>query len=141
MSSSQPQAQASLTHFHTYSILYPITYPYYYYYYYYFHNSNSGVSLLVSFWPYNKQLAGTTNPEAIPSALAHKDLGNLFLYVSFTSFNFIPLHGLVGLQSNFTAISLADVPWISSYLTSLTFTPEACTNSINQRREEIIEWV
>lgn len=37
------------------------------------------------------------------------------------------LHGYFELQSNLTATSVADVPWTSWYVTSLTLTPETCS--------------
>lgn len=57
-----------------------------------------------------KQLDGTTMPDAVPAALVQDASAGLFLYISFTLSNFIPLHGFFLLQSNFNAISVADVP-------------------------------
>jgi hypothetical protein len=37
-----------------------------------------------------------------------------------------PVHGLLPLQSNFTATGVADVPSMSVYETSLIRTPELC---------------
>lgn len=80
-----------------------------------------------------KQLDGTTMPDAVPAALVQDASAGWFLYVSFTFSNFIPLHGFSLLQSNFTAISVADVPWISWYVTSLIFTPEIYATTTNYR--------
>jgi len=46
----------------------------------------------------------------------------------------IPLHGLLALQSNFTATLDADVPWMSVYLTSLIFTAELCTGDASKTK-------
>lgn len=74
-----------------------------------------------------KQLEGRTRPEAVPAAWLQEDCaGRAFLYVSFTSSNLMLLHGYFELQLKFTATSVADVPWMSWYVTSLTLTPDTC---------------
>ena len=57
--------------------------------------------------------------------------------MSFTSSNLILEHGFPELQSNFIATSVADVPWMSWYVTSLIFTPEACNNKKEKKKEHV----
>lgn len=70
------------------------------------------------------QLSGINTPPLVPPMFLHEDVAALFIYVSFMSCNVIPVHGLLGLQSNVTASGVADVPCMFLYFTSLIFTPE-----------------
>jgi hypothetical protein len=73
-----------------------------------------------------RQLRGLTTPDADPSAFRHKDCAVLSSYVSLMLLSLNPVHGLLPLQSNFTATGVADVPSMSVYETSLIRTPELC---------------
>lgn len=71
-----------------------------------------------------RQLSGMSIPLLLPPMFLHDAVAALFMYVSLMSSNLIPLHGVVGLQSNVTPSGVADVPFMFLYVTSLIFTPE-----------------
>ncbi|KAK0608450.1 hypothetical protein LWI29_030725 [Acer saccharum] len=72
------------------------------------------------FWAaglFQRQLSGISNPLLVPPMFLHEEVAALFMKVSLMSCNLIPLHGLLGLQSNVTASGVADVPFIFLYVT------------------------
>lgn len=61
---------------------------------------------------YCRQLSGMSVPLLVPTMFLHDDVAVtlLLLCLKFISTNLIPLHGLLGLQSNVTASVVAEVP-------------------------------
>lgn len=61
---------------------------------------------------YCRQLSGTSVPVLVPTMFLHDDVAVMLvlLCLKFISSNLIPLHGLLGLQSNVIASAVAEVP-------------------------------
>lgn len=79
-----------------------------------------------------RQLGGSTSPNATPCAFRQNDAAGCSSsaaaaggwYLSRTSLMAIPAHGRLGLQSNLTAVAVADVPSMSVYDTPLISIPD-----------------
>uniref|UniRef100_A0A0E0F4B5 Uncharacterized protein n=1 Tax=Oryza meridionalis TaxID=40149 RepID=A0A0E0F4B5_9ORYZ len=78
-----------------------------------------------------KQLGGSISPNATPCAFWQNDAAGRSSaaaaggwYLSRTSLMAIPAHGRLGLQSNLTAVAVADVPSTSVYDTPLISIPD-----------------
>lgn len=85
-----------------------------------------------------RQLLGMTWPLVDPPALKQTALVALFGVESLILCSFIPVQGLVLLQSRVIASGLDELPLILLYVTLLIFTPELCTNLTITLLEPII---
>ena len=72
---------------------------------------------------------GMMNPDLVPSTYLQTDAALWFPYVSFISFNMIPVQRCFELQSSFMATGVAEVPWMFLNSTLVILTPEICTRS------------